>query len=725
MSNRYGATDSQWQLLIDAGLAGDLLPVVSKPGMPISPRSTLKETGKVPSVLNVQNEVVGIPGWNDMIVSERDIDRWRSKAEYGVCIRTKHLRAFDIDVPDAAAAQKIEDLIQKHHLMPVRSRRDSGKRLLACFIEGDLAKRVIKVDGGIVEFLAEGQQFIAFGMHQKGAMYEWTPAEPTFPTVDSVEFELIWAEIVAAFAIEPESRAGTTKRKPKTEGDIVEDGLLEWLEANSLVLSWGKEGQAFIKCPYADGHTSESSETSTAYFPAGSRGYANGHFKCLHAHCAGYSDTDFEWKLGYADSQLADMPVEVSAEGQVAEVISPKVSRNSKGKIETSMPNLLAAALAPQFCGFVFGYDDFKGEIVYSPWGETGWRPFSDEVATDFRINIERRGFLKTTVQDCREVILKAARANQFDSGRDWLTSLRWDGNSRVARFFELYCNSKNIKVANDASMYLWTALAGRIMSPGCQADIVPVLVGRQGTRKTSLCRVIPPSLDYYLPLHLGDNDADISRKMRGALVVELDELRGLSSRDASTLKSFITRTREEWIEKYKTTKSSYPRRSIFIGTTNESEFLDDATGNRRWLPVPVGNIDTDGVERDRNQLWAEALYLWREHGIIWKGAEERSWEAPEQYSIIDPWSECIYEWLHLPDTDGKRPIDTYIKANDVAIFALGMSKERLDRRMQIRVANCLKRLGLEKFDNPAGLPGGKYWAKIVGQGSGRVETAA
>ncbi len=84
---------------------------------------------------------------------------------------------------------------------------------------------------------------------------------------------------------------------------------------------------------------------------------------------------------------------------------------------------------------------------------------------------------------------------------------------------------------------------------------------------------------------------------MRGRLVAEIGELRGLNTKELESIKAFVTRTHENWIPKYREFATQFPRRLVFVGTTNEDEFLADKTGNRRWLPVEVSKVDVKAIK--------------------------------------------------------------------------------------------------------------------------------
>lgn len=175
---RWGATPEEWanfDLLL--GLTPDLLPVVSNPQARVSPKSSLRSLGKTPSQYNADGLVVGIPNWTQRETTAEDIALWQKQADYGICIQTRRLRAIDIDVEDPKLAMSIVGRFERQfgRKLPRRWRENSGKCLLAFLMPGGFPKRSFKVDGGgQVEFLGDGQQFVAAGVHPSGARYQWS-----------------------------------------------------------------------------------------------------------------------------------------------------------------------------------------------------------------------------------------------------------------------------------------------------------------------------------------------------------------------------------------------------------------------------------------------------------------------------------------------------------------------------------------------------------------------
>lgn len=716
----YGASANDW-LTLDAwhGLTADLLPVVSNPKAVVSGLSKMKDKGKVPSRYNRQGEVAGFPEWTRYKAAADDIERWKKQADYGICIQTRHVRALDIDVPDVPLATEIAEFIldSLEVQLPLRYRTNSAKFLLAVRIEGEMPKRVIKVrekvvplvDGDIaepawlIEFLANGQQFIAAGTHGSGARIKWADCgdgmPDNFPTITVEQFEKLWAALEKRFAREPSTLGSIRKRGEHFESDDVNANKLD---AAGLVLGEGNDGQLFIDCPWKGDHSGDSGITECAYFPRGSGGYDLGHFKCMHAGCANHSDTDFEEALGLRDDMFEQLP-ELSEEekyGALTPTLPRDLAVNKDGVALATVGNLKTILMRPELCGDRICFDAFKDEIVWCPVEEPGqWRPLKDTDYTRLRIYLESTGFLPIGKEMMRDVIEHVAHLNPFDTAVEWLTNLQWDGTPRVDNFLRDYFSAADDAYTRAVALYMWTAMAGRVLDGGCKADMVPVLVGKQGVGKSLGINRMVVAPEHTTSINLMTRDDDLSRRMRGKLVIEIGELRGLHSRDMESIKEFITKTHEMWTPKYKEFDTSFPRRCVFIGTTNQEDFLADTTGNRRWLPVGVGKVATAAIERDRLQLWAEAAALYQSGGIAYKGVETDAARAvQEHHRMGDVWHDIIDAWLHLDDIDGSTPASRgFVSSASIMADGLNIDSKNIKRGDEMKVASIMRELGYHK----------------------------
>jgi len=300
MSDNYGATRADWDhFSFILGLTEDLLPVVSDPTAKISPESAMQAVGKTPSCFNRRGLAVGIPGWTQKTAEQGDLDTWAQDSRLGICLQTRNVRAFDIDVDNPELAGKVAAFITSATgTLPCRTRPNSGKRLFLFSLPGELPKRVIKFDGGMVEMLGTGQQCIISGTHTSGVRYEWLEGLPNgIPEVTLEQLDALWLRLAEAFGGSA-SQASTSARKETLHAAVEGDPVAQHLLDERWVKQQAKDGSLHIMCPFEDGHSGPSSVSATTYFPAHTGGYDQGNFKCLHASCSGRTQDEFKAAVG-------------------------------------------------------------------------------------------------------------------------------------------------------------------------------------------------------------------------------------------------------------------------------------------------------------------------------------------------------------------------------------------------------------------------------------------
>lgn len=409
---------------------------------------------------------------------------------------------------------------------------------------------------------------------------------------------------------------------------------------------------------------------------------------------------------GFGEEQLAplkrlDGPRDTTqVEQEQAELPLPAFDRERSGKIAATLNNLLAALRRPDVCGMQIGKDTFCDGIMRRTPGENDWTTFTDTDYVKLRSHLEEgpTGFKSINPAMMRDVVLVIADENQFDSAIIWLESLQHDGTPRCGTFLSDHFGVADTPYHRAVSMYMWTAMAGRVLDPGCKCDMVPILVGAQGVGKSSMVSALVPSPRLMVEVSFNEAEDNLSRKMRGKLVGEIAELKGLNSRDAESIKAFITRTHEKWIPKYREFETEYPRRLLFIGTTNEEAFLADPSGGRRYLPVRVGTIDVDAIRSIVELCWAEAAVLFAKHGIAWRQAERLARQEHDEFRIVDAWEEPIKQWLNDPlfgeEGGGKRE---FVTTSEILTGAIGLDPKHVSRREEMRAGNVLRNLGYER----------------------------
>lgn len=377
----------------------------------------------------------------------------------------------------------------------------------------------------------------------------------------------------------------------------------------------------------------------------------------------------------------------------------PGLPRDKLGKIDVTAPHLLRAVSHPDMVGGALGYDSFRDEIMFDEAQTGQWRPFVDADYFWIRERLERHGFKVIGKDAIRDAVAAVASRGQFDSAQLWLASLVWDGVPRVETFLPTYMGADDTPYTRAVSAYLWTALAGRVNDPGCKADMVPIAVGAQGVGKSSAVSAMVPGPEFFTTVAFTERDDDLARKMRGKLIAEFGELRGLHTRELEAIKDFVTRTHEQWVPKFKEFATSYPRRLLFMGTTNQEQFLADDTGNRRWLPFHTSIVDVAAIRRDCLQLWAESAMLHRTWGVMWQEAEQLARAEHAKHEMGDPWEARIAQWLNEPEFgDGPKPVALpYLTTSHVLVGAMNFDLKQVGRREEMRVASILRKFGFER----------------------------
>jgi hypothetical protein len=654
---RLGANEVEWDhfsLTLDLafGLSEHLVPVVANTKAKISPQSSMKGIGKTPSRYNSKGDVSGFLGWPEYRANRNDLTRWSKQPDYGICIITREVRGLDVDITDGVLACKVQEFIAAHlgYALPKRFRANSAKFLHMFCLMGDFGKRVIYLgEKNQIEFLLTGQQFVAAGTHPSGARIEWEGGLPnSIPELKAAEFEALFEALQTTFGTKDATISGSPKTRTKGESIAITDPAVAYLEEKGMALH-ELRGGLVVECPWDSEHTTGVvGDGSTIYYPAGSNGQSSPGFKCHHGHCASRKFLDFHEAIGFVSVNSDGFDVLVD---DASDTTTPDFKRNGKGAIISSKANVAKAIARPDLCGSQLRLDNFRDEIMLASPGADDWRAFKDTDYFKLCERLERcangtSGFGDIGKDRIRDVVAVVAEDHQFDSAVHWLELQCWDEVPRIASTLINYFGTADTPYTRAIGMYLWTALAGRVLEPGIKADMVPVAVGAQGAMKSSTVAAISPFHDNFLELDLGGKDDDLARLMRGKLVIELGELKGLRAKEMESVKSFITRRHETWVPKYKEMSTVYPRRCIFFGTTNKDEFLSDDTGNRRWLPFDVGTCNPDAMVKDREQLWAEGRVLFMTSGIQWMEAERLANAEHANFVVRDPWEESIEQWL-------------------------------------------------------------------------------
>jgi predicted P-loop ATPase len=247
-----------------------------------------------------------------------------------------------------------------------------------------------------------------------------------------------------------------------------------------------------------------------------------------------------------------------------------------------------------------------------------------------------------------------------------------------------------------------------RIMNPGCKADHLLVAEGPQGVGKSSSMSILAG--DHFADTGITIGDKDSYQNLRRVWIYEFGELSSIkSAKDVERVKSFVSSRSDHYRPSYGKRALDFPRQCVFVGSTNESTYLADKTGNRRFWPFKCGNIDLKSLSRDRDQLWAEAMTRYQSNETWYIDTADLVAECREQQEAreqVDPWVQFASEWLSdpsIPDEGIGYParthlnIDRGITTADLLVGAIGMKRDRIDRAAETRAGQVLRHLGWER----------------------------
>lgn len=309
-------------------------------------------------------------------------------------------------------------------------------------------------------------------------------------------------------------------------------------------------------------------------------------------------------------------------------------------------------------------YDSFAVEVCLDR------EPLAEERATEITAQLGYDYGIELSTSMVTECVRAVARRRPFHPVREWLSTLRWDGESRLR---DLTVRGLGALPSRDPDLlvllverFLLSILA-RAFEPGAKVDTMLVLVGAQGARKsTALETLVGAHWFGATKLDLANKDSFL--QLRGKLLYEIGEMEGIKRADANVSKHWLSSRVDTYRAPYARRAEDHPRQTVMAGSTNELEILLDPTGFRRYWILPVEATDIAWIAEHRDQIWAEALAL-RAAGRQWwfdEGTAEsdrlRVHTLP--YQQVHPWAEVIMDWVQQrKESDGPFTATTVLRS--------------------------------------------------------------
>ncbi|MBL1199897.1 MAG: DUF3854 domain-containing protein [Nostoc sp. GBBB01] len=232
-----------------------------------------------------------------------------------------------------------------------------------------------------------------------------------------------------------------------------------------------------------------------------------------------------------------------------------------------------------------------------------------------------------------------------------------------------------------------------RARRPGCKVDTALILVGAQGLNKSSFWRELFGG-DWFTDELSDGNERDELMKLHQFWGLEIPEIEHMYKRkDISSIKKFMSSSVDAFRAPYAREVKEHPRACVLVGTSNETELLNDPTGNRRFWIIPVLEdvpIDIEQLSRERDLIWAAANALYEKGHQWWLSPAESKLhnEASKDFQSVDPWTELVLAYArHQRETT----------TNEILKTALGIEPGRQEMAAAKRVSAILRSNGWEQ----------------------------
>lgn len=372
-----------------------------------------------------------------------------------------------------------------------------------------------------------------------------------------------------------------------------------------------------------------------------------------------------------------------------------QLSRNIKGEILCTMQNISLILIHDEKLQNLF-YNEMMHSIDINgavPWPRTegSWNNM------DFpclQMYLEQTYHIYSP-RKCKDALYAALSSHKrYHPVRSYLDGLQWDGQKRLDWLLVDYLGAEDTPYVLAVTRKTFTAAVARIYHPGIKFDNILVLCGEQGIGKSTLFSRMGGKW-YSDSMAIADmKEKTAAEKIQGKWIIELCEMAGIRKIDVETLKSFLSRTDDQYRAPYESFVSSHLRSSILVGTTNTTNgFLRDITGNRRFWPVSVNNAGSQKAwnlcSKDIDQLWAEAVVYYKKGEPLFL-TEELEAEAhinQRRAMELDPRQGLIGEYLNA----NKK---TQICLMELWCECLGKERSDMRKRDAYELEGILRQIG-------------------------------
>ena len=408
-----------------------------------------------------------------------------------------------------------------------------------------------------------------------------------------------------------------------------------------------------------------------------------------------------------------DTPVEDSLQ---AEDWRERLDITEKGAIAQTIGNAVTILQHDPNLAGCLAFDEMANNNVTLsslPWRKVkDPSPWVDPDDAALRYYLERTYGLtgKDRIFDAVNVV---AQQNSFHPVKDYLAECVWDGVPRVETLLIDYMGAEDTKYTRTVTRKVMAAAVARIYQPGCKFDHMLTLRGAQGLGKSSFIgKLGGPWFSDTLTTVQGK---EAYEQVQGVWILEVGELAGMKKSEVEAIKQFITKRSDRFRPAYGRRTQEFPRQCILVGSTNETQFLRDTTGNRRFWVVdtpnePAHDFWTELTPEVIRLIWAEAVNLYKNGETLYlsKEMEKVARDVQKNYEEENPKAGIVADYLDRLLPPGWEDMDIYsrrqwletdavgtVERTTVCTFeiwaeALGGNPDRIDRYATKEVSDIM-----------------------------------
>lgn len=385
----------------------------------------------------------------------------------------------------------------------------------------------------------------------------------------------------------------------------------------------------------------------------------------------------------------------------------------------TSMNLYRILTIDPVFAGCL-RYNAFKNriEIAFNPTDirRGTFQKIADVHSKNLRHQVARNYGLEYKKDVMNDEIQFVAHENTVHPVREYLESLEWDGRERIDYWLFDWANAEISQIGESPNgepitnerlisqfgrKFLISAVA-RVMNAGCKVDTSLILTGKQGAGKSTIFKVLSKNAEWFRDSSINVNGGrDAYSLLSGVWIYEFAELQATRTRDAESVKAFLSSCSDSYRPAYAHYDVDVPRQCVFVGTSNETEILRDPTGNRRfWVVRVTDTIDVGRFAGVVDQIWAETMVRYKSGESWWldDDVDAMFTEHSNQFKSSDSWTTQFENWWDgLPNPMVNEYNRNGITSLEILTNVIGMDVDKIGRHHEMRIGGILNGCGFVK----------------------------